>query len=115
MRAPMTMATRRTRTMKVALLIVVMVMFAPSFGRAETSVVHAAKSGRQAANVHAVAVPHVTTDSVRATDVRFASGNGAARSTVGRRAPASAAIGGAAKYDAKHGGVIGGAVMGRKR
>ena len=62
-------------------------------------------------NPHAVAVPRVTaTTSAAATGPSGASGN-----TVGRRASGTAIIGGPARYDAKHGAVVGGTVTGRKR
>jgi hypothetical protein len=168
MGALMAMPAWRTRATKIerALLVVVLAMFVPGFGHTETTVVDAAKSGRQAAptheprtgqhakpapqsdkrapgksgrfdarlpmpiatnpspragsrrshavtttrNPHAAPVPQFTSNPVKATNTSGVSGN-----TVARRATVPAAIGGPAKYDAKHGAVIGGTVTGRKR
>jgi hypothetical protein len=62
-------------------------------------------------NRHAVTpAPHITTNPHAATGISRASGN-----TAGRRASGVSVIGGPARYDAKHGAVIGGTVTGRKR
>jgi hypothetical protein len=66
-------------------------------------------------NLRAVTVPNVTTNSRGAANVGGASGNGASGNTTGRRPSGAAVIGGPARYDAKHGAVIGGTVTGRKR
>jgi hypothetical protein len=72
-------------------------------------------------NRHAVTpAPHITTNPHAATGISRASGTapsgtGASGNTAGRRASGVSVIGGPARYDAKHGAVIGGTVTGRKR
>jgi hypothetical protein len=67
-------------------------------------------------NTHAVtAVPHVATNARAAANVSRTPGSGAPGNTAGRRTSGPATIGGPARYDAKHGAVIGGTVTGRKR
>jgi hypothetical protein len=125
-------------------LLVVLCILVPSFGHAEQSV-DTAKSERRAAppqagragpqatprqaaqagpqatpppaaraaptqNGPAAAIPHFIPNAPKAPNV-----SGAPGTVVGRGAVNRGVIGGAAKYDAKHGAVIGGAVTGRKR
>jgi hypothetical protein len=85
--ALMAMPAWRTRATRIErALFVVLCMLVPGIDHAETAV------------------------SLRANNASGVSGN-----IVGRRAAVPAAIGGPAKYDAKHGAVIGGTVARRKR
>jgi hypothetical protein len=125
-----------------ALLAAVLGMFVPGFARAEPAGADAAKSGLSTAvtttprgrpvmskagpaasttfapmqNRQAIpVVPRVTTNSRVVANISRAPSNGASGNTAGRRATGIAVIGGPARYDAKHGAVVGGTVSGRKR
>jgi hypothetical protein len=118
---------------------VVLAICAAGAGHAAPAVVDAPKSGPPAARIGAINAPtraavrpnRAVTTKRSARSATSSAGTAASVAVaptqshhvvalshgniVGRQVSVPAAIGGPAKYDAKHGAVIGGTVMGRKR